>query len=114
LLFHQRDAALFTPFFLGRACEAVLAENAPWDEDQRIIAGAIRRLNDFIGHRPVAVLHTRQKIEPYGHEWVRPVPLYVRDAGVAFGPYHDLVKSALEILRGTDPATLRAAAFDPA
>src|SRR3990172_4156078 len=26
LLFHQTDASLFQPFFVGRACEAVLAE----------------------------------------------------------------------------------------
>ncbi len=39
-------------------------------------------------------------------------PLYLKGAGVAFGPYHDLVTRALDILRGTD-STLRAEAqFD--
>ena len=43
------------------------------------------QLNDYIGHRPVAVLRTEQKIQPYDHEWVRPIPLWIRGAGVARG-----------------------------
>ncbi len=114
LLFHERDEDLFGPLFLGRVCEAVLAQGAPWDEDQRIVAGAISQLNDFLGHRPVAVLHSSQKIEPYAHEWVRPVPLYIAGAGVGVGRYQEMVACALEILRGTDPALLDDAWFDPA
>jgi hypothetical protein len=113
LLYHQSDAALFRPFFLGRACQAVLGEGAPWDDDERIVAGALGALNDYVGHRPLAVLHGQQKMEPYAHEWVRPIPLYVRGAGVAAGHYQEVVEKALEMLRATDPALLREASFDP-
>ncbi|MGA2064953.1 MAG: hypothetical protein ABSG86_08290 [Thermoguttaceae bacterium] len=113
LLFHQTDEELFQPFFLGRVFEAVLAEGGPWDQAERITRNAIGRLNDFLGHRPVAVLRTQQKIQPYAHEWVRPIPLWIRSAGVAAGRYHDLVERALEILRQTDPSLLFEAMFDP-
>ena len=62
------------------------------------------RLNDYLGYRPVAVLHNERKIQPYEHEWVRPVPLYVQGAGAAHGPYRELVEAAMAILRETDPA----------
>lgn len=113
LLFHQAEEALFGAFFVGRACEAILQQGAPWDESARIVPGALARLNDYIGHRPVAVLETRRH-EPYPHEWVRPVPLYIEGAGVEFGRYHDVVTHALAILRATDEYILRAAQFDPA
>ncbi len=113
LLYHQTDRALFRPFFVARACEAVLRQEAPWDETERLITGAVSEINDFIGHRPVAVLHSR-KIEPYSHEWVCPIPLYFRDAGVAVGRYHDIVERAIEVLQQTDREILEAACFDPA
>ncbi len=109
LLFHQPDAGLWNAFFLARACEAILAQGPPWDETARIIPAAIATLNDFVGHRPVAVLHSTQRMEPYPHEWVRPVPLYVRDVGTCAGRYQQLVSGALEILRTTDLALLRGA-----
>ena len=112
LLFHQSDEALFQPFFLGRVCEAVLRQGAPWTQTQRIVDGALALLNDFIGHRPVAVLQSEQKLQPYAHEWVRPIPLMIRSAGVAWGKYHDLVEKALEILQLTDPALLAQASFN--
>src|SRR5262249_21352166 len=40
LLSHQNDADLFGPFFLARACEAVLAQRGPWDDAGRILRGA--------------------------------------------------------------------------
>ncbi|MEX0677447.1 MAG: hypothetical protein WD063_10255 [Pirellulales bacterium] len=113
LVFHQSDACLFGPFFMGRVCEAVLGQSGPWNEDDRIVTGAIARLNDFIGYRPVAVLRTAQRIEPYRHERVRPIPLFVRGAGVGTGRYREVVEKALEILRTTDEAILREAYFDP-
>ena len=103
LLFHQSEETLFQPLFIGRACEAVLQQGGPWDETARIVGGAIAQLNDYLGHRPVAVLRTQQKIQPYAHEWVRPIPLFIRGAGVAVGRYHDLVSRALAILEGIDP-----------
>lgn len=113
LLFHQTDDALFGPLFLCRMLEAVLAQGAPWSEASRIVNGALGELNDFIGHRPIATLETEQKLEPYAHEWVAPVPLYFRDAGVGIGVYQALVAHALDTLRQTDPDILRRACFDP-
>lgn len=112
LLFHQTEETLFQPFFIGRAFEVILAEGPPWEESQRIVRQALLRLNDFVGHRPVAVLRTKQKIQPYAHEWVRPIPLYIAGAGVSVGRYHDVVAKALEILAATDEDLLRQAWFD--
>jgi hypothetical protein len=114
LLAHRGDRDLFQPFFLARACEAVLAQGGPWDADGRIVAGALNQLNDFVGYRPVAVLETRPRGEPYDHERVRPIPLYLKGAGVACGRHHDLLAQALEILGATDPGLLAEAQFDPA
>ena len=90
---------------LGRMFEAVLGDR---DVARQMLADpesaseqAIKQLNDFIGHRPVATLES-QKIEPRQHEWVRPVPLYVEGAGVANGPYQELVKQASICCRATD------------
>jgi hypothetical protein len=113
LLFHQTDATLFRPFFIGRVCEAVLSQGGPWDEPERIVPAAIRQLNDFLGHRPVAALET-QRLEPYAHEFVRPIPLYVRGAGISFGPEREVIAAALTLLETTDPNLLRRAYFDPA
>lgn len=112
LLFHQPDAALERPLFLGRVSEAVLRQGGPWDEPERIVSDAIDDLNDYIGHRPVAVLHNR-RMEPYEHEWIRPLPLWIRDVGPAVGKYHRLIEQALQILWTTDPQLLRSAHFDP-
>ena len=108
---------------MGRVFEALLQQGGPWDETERIVEGAIAGLNDYIGHRPVAVLRTAQRIEPYAHEWIRPIPLYVRGAGVSVGRYHEIVERALEILRAPtrrccveayfDPELLDELAFDP-
>lgn len=98
LLFHQTQADVFRPFFIGRVCEAVLATGGPWDEAARIERDALVRLNDFVGHRPVAILHSRPRGEPYPHERIRPVPLYLSGAGVACGRYAALVELTLGIL----------------
>lgn len=113
LLRHQTPANLFRPFFLARVCEAVLQQGPPWDENERIMAGAIKQMNSFIGHRPVAMLNTRQQAEPYEHEWVAPVPLYLRGTGVGAGDYRELVERALEILAATDAEILEEAYFNP-
>ncbi|HEV3449068.1 MAG TPA: hypothetical protein VG099_30815 [Gemmataceae bacterium] len=112
LLFHQPARELLQPFFLARACEAVLLQGAPWDDEARIVAGALAVLNDYVGHRPMALLETRPKGEPYDHERVRPVPIYIREAGVAWGRYSALVSKALEILATTDAGLLTEAYFD--
>ena len=112
LLFHQSDRVLFNAFFVGRACEAVLCQGPAWDDTSRIESGAISQLSDYIGYRPVPALETR-KTEPYPREWTRPVPLYIRGAGVAVGPYREVVEQALALLEQTDESILRAAGFDP-
>jgi len=112
LLFHQDETTLFRPLFIGRVCEAVLREGRPWDETDRIVAGAIARLNDFLGHRPIAVLRDGRKVQPYEHERVRPIPLWIHGVGAAAGPYHELVEQTVDILRQTDADLLARAWFD--
>jgi hypothetical protein len=111
LLFHQTEEYLFQPFFIARTCEAVLRQGGPWNETDRIVAGTLQALNDYLGYRPLPVLRTRQKIQPYDHERVRPIPLYVRGAGAACGPYRSLIETALGILEQTDPEILFTAQF---
>ena len=113
LLFHRSEESLFQPLFLGRAFEAVLRQGGPWDQTDRIISDSIALLNDYLGHRPIAVLRTKQKIQPYPHEWVRPIPIFIRGAGAAVGRYHALIERALALLEATDPALLFDALFDP-
>ncbi len=113
LLFHHSERELFQPFFLARVLEAVLAQGGPWNEDRRIIAGALRLLSDYAGHRPVAILETRPRGEPYEHEKVRPIPLFIRGAGVAHGRYHDLIARGLELLAATERDLLAEGGFDP-
>jgi len=114
LLHHLPLEDFYQPFFVARVVEATLSQGAPWNESDRITAGALTQLNDFLGHRPVAVLETGQQMQPYPHERFRPVPLFIKGAGAAAGKYHDLVFSALEIL-GEMPADILAGAyFDPA
>lgn len=113
LLAHQSDSAIFNPFFLVRSCEAVLAQGAPWDEEERIVAGAIRRLNDFVGYRPIAVLESRPQTDYYPHEKLRPVPLYIQGVGACHGPYKDLVEKSIDILNQSDTGILHNAGFDP-
>ncbi len=114
LLFHQSDADLFRPYFIVRVLECVLAQGAPWNEEERIVEGALRQLNDFAGHRPVAILETRPRGEPDEHEKVRPIPLFIRGAGVARGRYRELIEQGLEILANTERDLLSDAGFDPA
>ncbi len=112
LLFHQPPERLLNGFFLGRCAEALLANGGGNSSNPDVIRNTIVRLNDFVGYRPVAVLEGR-RLEPYPHEWVRPLPLYVAGAGVAEGPYHELIDRMLQVLRATAPDLLRAAHMDP-
>lgn len=110
LLFHQQPEVIFNGFFLAGVPEALLSELHHQD-DETIVAATIRRLNDFVGYRPVAMLENR-RCEPYLHEFVRPVPLFIRGAGVTAGPYLHVVSLALDVLRDTHPDILSAASFD--
>ncbi|MCA9266811.1 MAG: hypothetical protein KDA60_23320, partial [Planctomycetales bacterium] len=53
-----------------------------------------------------------RRLEPYDHEWVRPIPLYLAGVGTSAGIYKDIVESALRILNQTDPLILHQASFD--
>lgn len=114
LLFHVEEGDFYQPFFLARVFEAVLAQRGPWEQTQRIVAGSLKQLNDYVGHRPVAVLEGRRRGEVYDHERVRPIPLMIRGAGVARGRYEPLIARALEVLETVDPTLLRDSYFDPA
>ena len=111
LLFHQTQDELIGSFMLGQMFEALLAQDAAWDEPDLIVTGTLSQLNDFIGHRPVATLE-RRKAEPYSHEWVHLVPLYIQTAGTANSRYKHVVETALEILRQAPVELLREAYFD--
>jgi hypothetical protein len=106
LLFHQGEATICGAFFLVRVLEAVLEQGGPWDRPERVVPAALRHVNDFVGYRPIPVLESRPRGEPYDHERVRPVPLYIRGAGVARGPYHDLIAQAIELLQQANPDLL--------
>ncbi len=113
LLFHQEAEGLFNGFFMGKAIEAVVLHGAPWDDTERIINGAVAKLNDFVGYRPVAVLEGR-RLEPYANEWVRPIPLHIAGVGTTAGPYREVIEQCLTILRETPEEILRQACFNPA
>jgi hypothetical protein len=113
LLFHLSDAELLQPFFLARVFEAVLAQRGPWEDEERIVGGALRQLNDYVGHRPIAILESRPRGEPYDHERVRPIPLFIKGPGAATGKYKWLVEQALAWLAGLDPALAAESHFDP-
>src|SRR5262245_61648453 len=112
LLAHQDDRTLFAPFFLAVAAEAVLAQHKAAPDDPVSVPAVLARLNDFVGHRPVAILETRPQGEPYEHERHRPVPLYLRASGVAWGPYQAVVRQAVDILAAADPDLLAEAQLD--
>src|SRR3954470_18278024 len=113
LLWHQSDRELWRPLLLGRSFEAILSQGGPWSETKRIIDGALADLNDYLGYRPVAVLESERQMQPYAHERVCPIPLYVEDVGVGPGMYKELVEQALEILNQCDPDIRQQAWFDP-
>src|SRR5262245_52354907 len=108
LLFHHSDESLFRPYFVGRVCEAVLRQGGPWTEVDRIVSGAIRQLNDYIGHRPIPALEAQQ-VAAYPHEFVRPIPLYVRGIGPCCGSEREVVALALQLLEETEDDLLRQA-----
>ena len=109
ILWSCPEQLLWQPFFLGRVLETVLVS----ERELESIDTIRDRFDDYIGYRPIAVLETDQKIEPYRNEWVRPIPLYIEEAGVAPGVYQELISQTLEILHATEPDLLRAASFDP-
>ena len=112
LLFHLEPSDFVNPFFLGRCFEVVLQEGGPWDEVDRVVTGALERLNDYLGYRPVPVLENGRKMMPYEHERFRPLPLYVEGAGVTPGPHQPIIEKALAMLKGSPSDVLIGAHFD--
>ena len=112
LLFHQQANDLWRPFFVGRAFEGLLLQGSPWDDSDRIVAAALDDLNNFVGYRPVATLTSGDACEPYPHELVQSIPLYILDAGVAVGRYEKIIQMALDVLKSTDEEILARAWFD--
>lgn len=113
LLFHQTDDELFQPFFVARVCQTVLQEQLGGESSRKLVRTVLARLNDFIGHRPTAVLNNDRQLKPYDHEWVAPIPVYLEAAGWAHGRYRKLIEQALTILRDADQRVRDLAYFDP-
>ena len=116
LIFGRSPNFVFNSFFVARAIETVLCginANASETQDHQVLANAaFEKLNNYLGHRPIATLETR-KVEAYPQEWIRPIPIYVRGAGLATGCYRDIVERAIQFLSQTDESILQAAHFDP-
>ena len=112
LLFHCDETDFYQPLFLARVFEAVLAQGGPWDDVARIVTGSLSQLNDFIGFRPVAVLENERQLEPYPHERFRPIPLFIRDAGVANGSYRNLIERTITFLSESPADMLQESHFD--
>ncbi len=112
LLAHQSDDDLFGPFDVARAANLILAQGGPWNETERIVPAVVAELNSFVGYRPVPVLQTRRH-EPYPHEWVSPVSLWLRQVGAAGGEYREVVTIAWQTLSMTGEDLLNLAYFDP-
>lgn len=109
LLAHLNHAERYSGFFLARVMEAILQLRAA--EADYSPAAVVDRLNDFVGHRPVAVLESRPRGEAYAHEKHRPVPLYLREAGVSRCRYAEVLAAALDILQQAGEAMWTEAGF---
>ena len=117
LLFHQTEESLFQPFFVARVLETilrvVLTDGVAWDDREAITERTIAQLNDYIGYRPIPILNNQQKMQPWPHEFFGVVPLWVAGAGVASGPYGEVVEQLIRVLKTTPPELLEQAWFDP-
>ncbi|QDT99126.1 hypothetical protein [Gimesia aquarii] len=111
LLFHVTEQEFLQPYFLAVLFEAILEQETPWESDAHVIQGAIDKLNDFVGFRPVAILENNQKMQVYPHEKFRPIPLYFRESGVACGRYQRLIEFTLKTLQSTPNDLLHQAHF---
>ncbi|MCM2374145.1 hypothetical protein [Aporhodopirellula aestuarii] len=115
LLFHLEPEIIFNGFFLARCAEAILehvGESDSIDDEHALVERVISQLNDYVGYRPVAVLENRA-CQPYPHEFVRPIPVMIHDAGISAGPYREIIRRALRAITEAPENILRAAAMDP-
>lgn len=111
LLFHLDPEDYENPFFFGKLFQALLKQQADWSEREQLLRGAIDLLNDYVGYRPVAVLENGRKMEVYAHERHQPLPLYIPGAGVAVGPYAELIERTIEFLQNAPHDLLEDAHF---
>ncbi|HWL07721.1 MAG TPA: hypothetical protein VNQ76_04905 [Planctomicrobium sp.] len=112
LLHHLQDDDFDHPYFYTALLEAVLRQSGPWDENGRIINGALKHLNDYVGYRPIAVLENGRKMEIYSHERFLPIPIFIAGAGVANGKYHDLIEQMFDFFKNSPQDILHDAYFD--
>jgi hypothetical protein len=112
LLFHLQPLDFEQPLLIGVFFEAILAQGAPWDDQGRIIEGALKSVNDFVGYRPIPILESGLRMDIYSHERFRPLPIYMEGVGAAAGPYHDLISSTMEFLKQAPRDLLLEAHFD--
>ena len=113
LLFHLSPADFRQPFLLARMFEATLSHCAQSLDREQVATAVVESLNDFLGYRPVAVLENGRLSQAWPNEFHRPVPLWLRGAGTAAGPYEPLIERTMALLHSTPPAVLRMAWFDP-
>ncbi len=111
LLFHLSPEVLHQAYFLGCLAEAILSQGEPWDETERVVKGALRQLNNYLGYRPIAVLENGRLVEPYPHERFRPIPVYLQGVGTAEGRYHDLISRTLELFGELSPQVIATTHF---
>ena len=104
LLFHlfedyspDEPGILAQPFLLAHILEATLASWSSQPSD--LTDSVLRRLNSYVGYRPVAVLENERRMEVYDHERYCPIPLYLRNSGVAAGRFEPLISATLEFLK---------------
>ncbi|MEZ6139783.1 MAG: hypothetical protein R3B84_04345 [Zavarzinella sp.] len=112
LLAFQPDDTMLNAFFIGRIIEAVLGSIGSSDQDSEVISRAIKRLNDYVGHRPIAILEKRPQTDFYPHEKVRPVPLYIANVGSVAGKYQQVIDWMIRTLQNTPSHLLDLAWFD--
>ncbi|APZ96172.1 hypothetical protein [Fuerstiella marisgermanici] len=97
LLFHLQPDDFRQPFFLALVFEATLAASheTGWDDSAALAQAALKRLNNYVGYRPVAILENGRRMQVYDHERFCPAPLYLKGVGVAAGPYRRLIEATL-------------------
>ncbi len=111
LLFHLDEDEFYHPLFIVRLIEAVLDQSGAWDERERIVENALPQLNDFLGFRPIAVLENERELQSYEHERFRPVPIFIKDAGAANGPYRELLERTIAFFNSAPSGLLDGAFF---
>jgi hypothetical protein len=111
LLWHQMPDIAVNSFFIARVFEATLKVLSQETPREQITREVLRHLNDFVGHRPIATLESH-KGDVYANERVRPVPIFIRDAGAAFGPYQEVVERAIQLIANAPDEIVTAAGFD--